>query len=442
MEPVSWDKQIFVTRSDNSGTTWNTPVQVTDNEDEQYHPRIAASHNSETTLVVAYTRDYSTNSDVESNYSTNDGASWSVPQYLPWSSADEKSADIAVSNSGGRFHAAYYHDSWDVWYSWAPVSNPGNWSSPAVTVNDGNQASAVYPWPTITVNPNLPEETEAAVAWSDHRGPSGNYDVYFDSPGIVSTYGDELAADFGGSGLWHYDGTGTWTRIAVWNPDDDLAGWDGGLAVDFGTNGLYNSPDGATWNKMVGWNADGLEGCHNGLYSDFGGYGLWFYSGTAWSKMVNWNPENMACWSGGLAVDFGANYLWNYNGTSWTKLVNWNPGADGLAGWMDDLAVDFDGNGLWNYNGTSWTKMVGWNAQGLEGSACGLGADFGANGLWVHDGTAWTKESGWNPEGQSAMGSGHCVDFGANGIYEWDCASGWNRITTLNPENMDDVDLN
>jgi hypothetical protein len=255
-------------------------------------------------------------------------------------------------------------------------------------------------------------------------------------------YGDELAADFGGDGLHHYDGVDTWNKIAIWDPDDDLAGWGGGLAVDFGAYYLWNH-DGSGWSKLVNWDAEDLEGCHNGLYADFGGYGLWYYDGTTWSKRVSWAPENLACWSGGLAVDFGTYNLWNYDGTSWSKLVNWNPGPDGLAGWPNGLAVDFDGSGLWNYDGSGWTKMAGWDAEGVEGSPCGLGADFGTNGLWVHDGTTgWSKASNWDPEGQSALGSGHAVDFGANGIYDWDCAGTWNRISTVNPENMDDVNLN
>jgi hypothetical protein len=58
-------------------------------------------------------------------------------------------------------------------------------------------------------------------------------------------------------------------------PGNDLARWDGGLAVDFGTGGLCNSPGGSTWNKVAGWDAEVLEGRHDGLYADFGGYGLW-----------------------------------------------------------------------------------------------------------------------------------------------------------------------
>ena len=118
--------------------------------------------------------------------------------------------------------------------------------------------------------------------------------------------GDELAADFGTNGLWHYDGA-SWSKLTTWNPDDDLAGWSGGMAVDFGGDGLWNH-DGSLWSMLTGWNpgSGGLAGWSGGLAVDFDADGLWVYDGTSWSKKTSWNPDNLAGWSGGLAVDFNA----------------------------------------------------------------------------------------------------------------------------------------
>ncbi len=54
---VSWDKQIFVTQSTDYGLSWSTPAQITNNTDEQYHPRIAAAHGTNA-VVVAYTHEW------------------------------------------------------------------------------------------------------------------------------------------------------------------------------------------------------------------------------------------------------------------------------------------------------------------------------------------------------------------------------------------------
>ena len=124
----------------------------------------------------------------------------------------------------------------------------------------------------------------------------GDFFSDFDYPA-----GDELAADFGTNGLWHYDGA-SWSKLTTWNPDDDLTGWSGGLAVDFGGDGLWNH-DGTSWSQKTSWNpgSGGLAGWSGGLAVDFDADGLWVYDGTFWSKKTSWNPDNLGRlerWSG------------------------------------------------------------------------------------------------------------------------------------------------
>jgi len=66
--------------------------------------------------------------------------------------------------------------------------------------------------------------------------------------------GDELAADFGPFGLYHYD-NGTWAFLTGSNSEDMVAvGTD--LYVDFGASGLYKY-DGM-WTFLTGANAEDM----------------------------------------------------------------------------------------------------------------------------------------------------------------------------------------
>lgn len=178
--------QIWVTKSSDYGGTFATPVQYTASPNN-VRPAIAAAHGTNS-IVVAFTQDWGAGSDKDVFYfsSTDGGTNWSPLHSLPWTIDDESSVDLAVSNSGGYFHAAYKHQDFagppyidEIWYVSASVAAPTVWSS-AVVVNEGNTASATYPRPTITVNPANPVEEEAAIAWTDYRAPY----VYFDSAGL------------------------------------------------------------------------------------------------------------------------------------------------------------------------------------------------------------------------------------------------------------------
>jgi hypothetical protein len=305
-----------------------------------------------------------------------------------------------------------------------------------------DNAAAGYPGggeavPILTAGD--PNEPDLSLAFTPLDTATVAGAVTVPCAGTPVSFGDELAADFGGNGLWHFDGT-TWSKKSNWDPQDDLAGWNGGVAVDFGAYGVW-SHNGTAWSKMSTWTAEGLEGCLNGLFADFGGDCLWFYGGAAWHKKTSWNPENMACWSGGLAVDFGASGLWNFDGTTWSRLSGWNAGSSGLTGWSNGLMADFDGHGLWHHDGAAWTKKSNWNPDEIEGWSGGVMAVFGTDGLWNYDGTDWSKEPRPNPEGMSALGDGLAVDYGTDGLWQYN-GTGWNKETAWNPQHMDDVDLN
>ena len=290
----------------------------------------------------------------------------------------------------------------------------------------------------------------------------------------VPAFGDELAVDFGGNGLWHYNGSGwaslaswnpdgmaewngglavnfgasyglwnydgtIWSQLAAWEPEDGIA-WDNGLAIDFGSNGLWRY-DGSSWTGLASWNPDGIVEWTDGLAVDFDTYGLWNYDGTTWTQLAAWNLEDdMVKWTDGLAVDFGGNGLWHYDGSSWSSLASWNP--DGMVEWTGGLAVDFDTYGTWNYDGTTWTQLAAWNPEdGMVSWSDGIAVDFGPDGLWSYDGSSWTSLASWNPEDMEAWGSGLAVDFGATyGLWNYN-GSTWTSLAGWDSEDIIDVDL-
>jgi cysteine-rich repeat protein len=186
-ENLAWNgssfiDQIWVIKSSDYGSTWDTPIQLTSSSYPCEHPRIATASNG--TLMVAYTKNYGGgNIDVESHYSTDGGTTW-YPLYLPWSEYDQEAeVELAVSTaSNGRFHAVYWHN-FDLWYSWAYATNPElGWSSPAIMVNETHAVQ--YGRPAVCPNPTLPVELEACVAWTELHFFT---DIYFDQ---VSTCGN------------------------------------------------------------------------------------------------------------------------------------------------------------------------------------------------------------------------------------------------------------
>jgi subtilisin family serine protease len=260
-----------------------------------------------------------------------------------------------------------------------------------------------------------------------------NVELCFGAGGSV--LGDELALDFGASGLWDYDG-GSWALISGSSPED-MVGWSSGLAMDFGASGLWNY-DGSTWTPLSGSDVEDMADWANGLATDFGASGVWNYDGATWASITGSNPEGMAGWSGGLAMDFGASGVWSYDGTAWSPISGSSP--EGMVGWSEGLALDFGASGLWSYDGSSWDFITGSNVEDMANWSNGLSIDFGASGVWNYDGSSWNFISGSNPEGMVGWSSGLAMDFAASGVWSYDGTT-WSFISGSDVEDMDDVDL-
>jgi Right handed beta helix region len=196
---------------------------------------------------------------------------------------------------------------------------------------------------------------------NDTRPLTDGYDIGADEYNYWSTSGDELALDFGASGLWDYDGT-NWDLISGSSPED-MAGWSGGLAMDFGASGVW-SYDGAAWSPISGSNPEAMVGWSEGLAMDFGASGLWNYDGSTWTPISGSNVEDMADWANGLSIDFGASGVWNCDGTTWALISG--SSAEGMLGWSGGLAMDFGASGLWNYDGSTWALITGSNVEDMD----------------------------------------------------------------------------
>jgi hypothetical protein len=215
----NWITKPYVTKSTDFGSTFGAAVKLsTDNNRRGYHPSVAVGHGLGITssVVVAYTSDWGTDTDIGYSYSTDSGASWiNSRASLGFSFDNEHSVDLAASHSGGRFHAVLQSQNYNVTYTSADVNTPNSWDSGRV-VNQGSTASLSYPGPVVCVNPAKPLADEACVAWTDFRNGTGNYNAYFnkvlctdlDSDGIcdeddncpVNCNSQQLDADGDGEG--------------------------------------------------------------------------------------------------------------------------------------------------------------------------------------------------------------------------------------------------
>jgi hypothetical protein len=129
--------------------------------------------------MVAYTQSFVDQTDIYCSYSTDGGGSFSTSSPLPRTFDNEKSVALTVSDSSGRYHAAFWR-AYDIEYTYTDATSPLPWA-PTTLINEANWASSVYSRPAICVNPTASLQEEARMAWTDYRGTF--YDIYFDKPG-------------------------------------------------------------------------------------------------------------------------------------------------------------------------------------------------------------------------------------------------------------------
>ena len=252
---------------------------------------------------------------------------------------------------------------------------------------------------TITMNANKVVAANFSSIWQIISDQNSEHMYILDTNGDGN---EELAVDFGSTGLWHWNGT--WNMLTGDNPEHMVvADTDGNnldeLVLDFGSMGLWHWN--GTWNILTGDNPEDIlsadvEGdSADELVVDFGTIGLWKWNG-AWIRLTGDNPENMipADTDGDgndeLVVDFGSLGLWLWDG-GWNQLTGGNPedmiAADRDADGDDELVVDFGSQGLWLWD-VIWTILTSDNPEDVVAAdKDGDGdkeifVDFGGLGLW------------------------------------------------------------
>jgi hypothetical protein len=167
---------------------------------------------------------------------------------------------------------------------------------------------------------------------------SGDFTGWFIDDIRIYTKATSLAVDFGGGGIWDYDGS-SWTGLTSSNPED-LAVYDNKLVGDFGSGGLWEF-DGTSWSQLTTLGSDStgnrMMAYGTSLVVDFGSGGIWEYDGSTWSRFTASDPEYMAVYYNKLVADFGSGGLWEFDGTSWSRLTLAD--ADSSSNCM--VAIDF-----------------------------------------------------------------------------------------------------
>jgi len=275
---------------------------------------------------------------------------------------------------------------------------------------------------------------------------------------IEGALGDELSADFGVSGLWHYEGS-TWDKLTEWDADEFLSCGQGHLLAKFSKYGLGNGLweyNGTAWKKLTDWLPDSMvvlgTGDFVGRFTNYGaGNGLWRYDGSNWRKLTDWVPESMLLTGTSQFVakfaDYGSgNGLWHYDGTSWRKLTEWLPRTMISIESNQFLCAFGDygsGNGVWRYDGSTWRKLTDWLPESIiklgGGEFLGNFSDYGSgNGVWHYNGNTWRKLTEWLPESIVKLEGGQFVgkfsNYGSgNGIWHYNGTS-WRKLTEWLPD--------
>ncbi|MFC2156051.1 sialidase family protein, partial [Acidobacteriota bacterium] len=161
--------EIYFSRSTDNGTTWSTPVNVSNTTATSYAPAIVVDTNGN--LCIAW-YDKKTNTwQVYFSRSTNNGTTWSTMQNV-------SNASVACSHPGIAVDSAVNINmvwSKNTWYNepiifGRSIDNGANWSTPLDITNN----------PMSTMNPEISLDSNGNiyVVWDDDGGPDNKF-IYF-----------------------------------------------------------------------------------------------------------------------------------------------------------------------------------------------------------------------------------------------------------------------
>ncbi|MGB3341561.1 MAG: T9SS type A sorting domain-containing protein [bacterium] len=181
--PQTFDRGVRGWWSDDYGSTWNGPVDITpyDNGRDEYDPAIAGGHGNTNWSVLAVENDtsFSSDRDVVNWYSTNDGTNWIDSNAWITNSYENYVPDIWVDVNSTGFYGVCRQDRTteeDVRYKFCPIGDPNNWTGSTSVLDDPTlDLSGVY-GASVGYNPG---NGDAICAWTAYHG--AQYSIWFSS---------------------------------------------------------------------------------------------------------------------------------------------------------------------------------------------------------------------------------------------------------------------
>jgi len=161
---------IFFTRSSDGGATFSTPAVISTNASGSYSPQIAAGPGG--SLGVVWEDNIQGADDISFSYSSNHGATFSLPQSLSLHTGNSMNAQIAIDGNG-NIDVVWENNSpgaFDVFFT-RSTDNGASFLAPAdISNGSGNAADSQMA---------LDAKGDINVVWDDNVPPNYNPDIYF-----------------------------------------------------------------------------------------------------------------------------------------------------------------------------------------------------------------------------------------------------------------------
>lgn len=367
-------RKIECARSPNSGSSWNTPVNVygVDNEDENEFRASPVIEANDDRIIVVWSETNldsgaSSDQDIVYSVSTNDGTSWSdfldISEY--YYEADSGSPSIAAS---GDYLYLVYTDNGDLDQENDPNGNDAasrdgdvfftrsddegeSWDTvTVVSTVDVGETDLDYTSTTLQYRPDVAATgTNVHVTWSEYDGYEGIYSIYYSkSENRGVTWSSPINLDDGSSG-------GRYGATIASNGNDVVAAW-----VDTWTYDIYVSAsddNGDSWTspQLIESASSSLSYMPEMIFNEGKFHLVWTSTATGESVQythstdgINWddtrfiNTDNSrTSYSPVISADGSKLYV------AWTD----NGAYDG------DSSIDYDIAGvISNDNGETWDE--------------------------------------------------------------------------------------
>ncbi len=176
-------RNIYLLTSHNYGGTWDPVVEIAAHSNDEHDPAAAAvkSYPENTTMVVAYTRNYyDMDDDVWFAFTQDDGATWDTNNCIACATPEERNVNLATSDHTGYIHAAYW-DEFNVNYAVADYTTPDTWTRHD-SLSTTDTASDIDCRLALLNDPTAPAVEGAGIGWTDFRNEgTAGLDIFYDS---------------------------------------------------------------------------------------------------------------------------------------------------------------------------------------------------------------------------------------------------------------------